>query len=165
MRPVLLEQCRIVCCMTILLIAAGAGNDRYAVLRKFVPLIQFWPVPVIGKQAAAKGRLEKSVQPLDVMPIAFKLEHEGDTPVRSKHHVLTETDKPSLERGTVSFLRHAAESGLLSFPNRTTNIHRMRVYDEKQVTLDPKVYHCIYYYTCDSIQETGDEEKFMQAWQ
>ena len=113
------------------MIAASTSYDGYAVLFKFGSLVRLRPVAIVRQKAAAKGGLKKGVQTLDVMPIACKLEHKGDAPIRSEHHVLTETDKPALERGAVPFLRHAVKADLLSFPHRTADIHRMRVYDEK----------------------------------
>jgi len=117
--------------MSMLLIAASTGNDGYAMLLKCHPLVLFRPVPIVREKAAAKGGLEKGIQTLNVMAIAFKLEYEGDTTVRSKHQVLPKADKPAFQGGTVSFLRHAVESDLLPLAYRTADIHRMGVYDEK----------------------------------
>jgi len=114
-----------------LLVAAGAGNDGYAMLLKYNSLILLRPVPVVCEKAAAKGGLEKGIQPLNVMTIALKLEHESDATVRSEHQMLPKADKPAFQGGTVSFLRHAVEPDLLPLAYRTADIHRMGVYDEK----------------------------------
>ena len=86
--PMLLQQGRIVLRVAVLLIAAGTGYDGYAMLLKLNPLVRLRPVAIVRQQTTAKGGLEKRVQPLDVMPITRKLEHEGDATVRSEHHVL-----------------------------------------------------------------------------
>jgi len=115
----------------IFLVAAGAGNDGYAMLLKCNSLILLRPVPVVSKKAAAKGGLEKGIQPLNVMTIALKLEHESNATVRSEHQVFPKADKPAFQGGTVSFFRHAVEPDLLPLAYRTADIHRMGVYDEK----------------------------------
>ncbi|MDR0362804.1 MAG: hypothetical protein LBJ46_09005 [Planctomycetota bacterium] len=51
--------------------------------------------------------------------------------VGREYQVLPNPDKPTFQGGTVPFLRHVVEPDLLPLTYRTTDIHRMGVYDEK----------------------------------
>ena len=78
-----------------------------------------------------KVGFEQSVETVDVMTISGNLNHTGDTALRSKKQVLTDTVKPAFQRGAVAMLGETAKTFLFTSSYGPANVYGMGINDEK----------------------------------
>lgn len=83
-------------------VASCSGGDRDIFLGQLGSLFFFRPVGIVSEKMSFKVGFEQSIETVDIMTVTRNLNNTGDTTLRSKKQVLTDTVEPTFQRGAVA---------------------------------------------------------------
>lgn len=112
-------------------VASRVGSHRNVFLGQLSTLLCFRPVRVVSEKMTFEGGFEQSVKTVDVMAVSGDLNHAGNTTLRGKKQMLTNTVKPAFQRGTVAPFSESSQTFLFAGAYGPANVYGMGVNDEK----------------------------------
>jgi hypothetical protein len=125
------QQFPVSCGVLDLPVRARGCRDRDPLFLELHSLALPRPEGVVTQEMTHEVRLEKCIEPLHVVSVSWDLLDEGDSSARSEDEMLADAVEPALQRGAVAVLGESVEAFFLARPDRTADVDRMGVDDEK----------------------------------
>ena len=120
-------------------VAARVGSNGDFFLSELRAFLGLGPVSIVSKKMALKVSLEQSIKAIDIVAVASNLYRKGNPSFRSENQMLTNTVKPTFQRGAVSRSGKSSEPLFFACSNGAADIDGMGINDEKGGLSSPSI--------------------------